>query len=74
MVNRSADQEQLTEIRKITEVSCTNGKQLTKKKAKPEINSVILNGPPPTQIIIEDIESVTAQTIAIYAHLWESEY
>ena len=49
-------------------------KQLPKKKAKSEINSVILNGPPPIQIIIEDIESVSAQTIAIYAHLWESEY
>ena len=49
-------------------------KQLPKKKAKPEINSVILDGPPPIQRIIKDIESVSAQTIAIYAHLWESAY
>ena len=49
-------------------------KQLSKKKAKPEINSVILDGPPPIQRIIKDIESVSAQTIAIYAHLWESAY
>ena len=49
-------------------------KQLPKKKAKSEINSVILDGPPPIQRIIKDIESVSAQTIAIYAYLWESAY
>ena len=49
-------------------------KQLTKTKKKPEINSVILDGPPPIQRIIKDIESVSAQTIAVYAHLWESAY
>ena len=49
-------------------------KQLSKKKAKPEINSVILDGPPPIQKIIKDIESVSAQTIAVYAYLWESAY
>jgi len=49
-------------------------KQLSKKKAKPEINSVILDGPPPIQRIIKDIESVSAQTIAVYAYLWESAY
>ena len=49
-------------------------KQLPKTKKKPEINSVILDGPPPIQRIIKDIESVSAQTIAVYAHLWESAY
>ena len=49
-------------------------KQLPKKKAKSEINSVILDGPPPIQRIIKDIESVSAQTIAIYAYLWELAY
>ena len=49
-------------------------KQLPKKKAKPEINSVILDGPPPIQRIIKDIESVSSQTIAVYVHLWESAY
>ena len=49
-------------------------KQLPKKKAKSEINSVILDGPPPIQRIIKDIESVSAQTIAIYAYLCESAY
>ena len=49
-------------------------KQLPKKKTKPEINSVILDGPPPIQRIIKDIESASAQTIAIYAYLWESAY
>ena len=33
-----------------------------------------MDGPPPIQRIIKDIESVSAQTIAIYAHLWESAY
>ena len=74
LVDRSADQEQHTETRKITEVSSTMKKQLPRNKAKPEINSVILDGPPPIQRIIKDIESVSAQTIAIYAHLWESAY
>ena len=49
-------------------------KQLPKKKAKSELNSVILDGPQPIQRIIKDIESVSAQTIAIYAYLWESAY
>ena len=49
-------------------------KQLPKTKKKPAINSVILDGPPPIQRIIKDIESVSAQTIAVYAHLWESAY
>ena len=49
-------------------------KQFPKKKAKPEINSVIWDGPPPIQRIIKDIESVSAQTIAIYTYLWESAY
>ena len=44
-------------------------KAIGKKKAKPEINSVILDGPPPIQRIIKDIESVSAQTIAIYVSL-----
>ena len=33
-----------------------------------------MDGPPPIQRIIKDIESVPAQTIAIYAHLWELAY